>query len=491
MEVQSAHRFKRQVLYGLLWRFLERIGTQGIQFIISIILARLLFPKDYGMIALIVVFIAIANVFVQSGFGTALIQKKDVDDYDYSSVFYFGLFISIILYGILFNLAPFIAKFYVTPLLVPIIRIVSISIIIGAVNNIQNVVLSREMKFKKSFYINISGAISSGFVGIFMAYSGYGVWSLVCSSLTGQIVVTIVLWFTIKWRPKILFSFNRIKKLFAYSSKLLISSLLDTIFGNIYPLIIGKLFNQTMLGNYNRGQSIPALLVCNIDGAIQGVMFPALSKHQTDTNRMKELVRRMIVTSTFLVFPLMFGLAVIPKPLVLLILTEKWLSCVPFLQLSCITYAFWPLQTSNLQAINSLGRSDIFLKLEIIKKILLILVICISFPFGIYAMVAGSAILSLVSTFINSYPNLKLLNYSYKEQITDIMPSLLLSVCMGIIVYSIQLITSPTLLTLIFQVIIGIVVYITMAIVFKIECFAYLIDTVKNQIINRGGDLIE
>jgi teichuronic acid exporter len=470
---------KSKVLYGLFWRFMERGGTQGIQFIVSIILARLLLPKDFGIIGLITVYIQVANVFIQSGFGTALIQKKEVDDEDYSSVFYLSLMISVVLYFILFFTAPLISRFYSEPMLIQILRILSFTLILGVVNSIQNAVISREMKFKKSFVVSLGGVFVSALVGVIMAYRGYGIWSLVYSQISGQVTSTIILWFTVRFRPKLLFSFKKIKELFKFGSNLLISGLLDSVFNNLFPLIIGKLFGSTMLGYYNRGQSFPSLLVNNIDGTIVGVMFPALATFQNDRVQVKKLVRRMLVTSSFFVIPVMVGLAVVARPVVILLLTDKWLPCVPFLQFSCVTYALWPIFTANLQAINAVGRSDIFLKLEIIKKVLLVVVISISAHYGIYAMLIGSVILSFVSAVINAAPNKKLLNYSYKEQMFDIMPSILLSLTMSLVVLAVSLLPFSLWLVLILQIITGGVFYFGVAYILKFECLLYILNLLK------------
>lgn len=361
---------KSKVLSSLLWKFMERGGTQGIQFIVQIVLARILLPNDYGIISLIAIFITIANVFVQSGFNTALIQKKDANETDFSSVFYLSLFVAALLYVTLFSTAPFIANFYDTPQLVAVLRVLSITLFFGAFNSIQNAVISKKMQFKKLFFSSLGSMILSGMIGIVLAYAGFGVWALVAQQLINQFSIIVILWFTIKWRPKLIFSFERIKELFSYGWKLLVSSLIDTLDKNLRSLIVGKIYSPSMLGFYNRGDQFPQLIVSNINGSIQSVMLPALSSEQNNKQRVKEMVRRSIITSSFLVLPMMIGLAVIGEPLVKILLTDKWLPCVPFLQVFCLSYALWPIHTANLQAINALGRSDIFLKLEIIKKII-------------------------------------------------------------------------------------------------------------------------
>jgi O-antigen/teichoic acid export membrane protein len=320
-----------------------------------------------------------------------------------------------------------------------------------------------------------------------MAYAGFGVWALVAQQIINRLFITVILWFTVKWRPKLLFSFERVKSLFSYGWKLLVSTLIDTLYRNLRSLIIGKMYNAEMLGFYNRGEQFPALIVTNINGSIQSVMLPALASQQENRQRVKEMVRRSIVTSSFILFPMMVGLAVIAKPLVKILLTEKWLLCVPFLQISCVTYALWPIHTANLQAINALGRSDIFLKLEIIKKILGLAILGVTIFYGVYAIALGGIVSGLIGTIINSYPNTKLLNYSYKEQWKDIMPSLLLSLVMGALVYSVQFFGMTVWPTLIVQGFVGIILYVGMARIFKLECFTYLLLTWKDILKSRNG----
>lgn len=474
---------KSKVLSSLIWKLLERSGTQGIQFIVQIVLARILLPTDYGNIALIAIFITIANVFVQSGFNTALIQKKDVNETDFSSVFYLSLFVASLLYFILFFTAPWISNFYNIPELTSVVRVLSFTLFFGAFNSIQNSVVSKRMQFKKLFFSSLGAISLSGTVGIILAYAGLGVWALVAQQLINQLSITVILWFTVQWRPKLIFSFERVRGLFSYSWKLLVSSLIDTIYMNLRSLIIGKMYSSTMLGFYNRGDQFPQLIVSNINGSIQSVMLPALSSEQSNRQRVKEMVRRSIVTSSFIVFPLMIGLAVVGEPLVKILLTDKWLPCVPFLQVFCFSYALWPIHTANLQAINALGRSDIFLKLEIIKKIMGIIILVATMFYGIYAIAIGSLVSGIISTFINAHPNLKLLNYSYKEQIKDILPSVVLSIIMGLIVYIILFLNLSPYLTLIIQIFTGTIVYIGLAKLFKLECYEYLFSTIKDMLI--------
>ncbi|MGM0838323.1 MAG: lipopolysaccharide biosynthesis protein [Bacillota bacterium] len=476
---------KAKVISSLIWKLLERGGTQGIQFIVTIVLARLLLPEEFGLIVLVTIFITIAGVFIQSGFNTALIQKKNSDEVDFSSVFFLSLLVASLLYIGLFFMAPVIATFFEEPQLKTVLRYQSLTLFFGAFNSIQIAVISKNLEFKKLFISSLGAMIISATAGIMMAYAGFGVWSLVVQHLSNQLLVTIILWFTVKWRPKLLFSFARIKNLFAFGWKVLVSSLLDTLYKNLTSLFIGKMYSSATLGFYNRGEQFPKLIVSNIDGSIQSVMFPTLASHQDNKKRVKDIVRRSIVTSSFIVFPVMVGLAAVAEPLIRILLTEKWMPAVPFLQIFCASYALWPIHTANLQAINALGRSDVYLKLEIFKKILGLVVIGISIPFGAYAMAFGVFVVSILSTFINAYPNLKLIDYRYQEQWKDIFPSLLLSVIMGIVVYSVQLIEMTETLTLIVQIIVGIVIYIGLAKALRLECYTYLITTGKEMLKNK------
>ncbi|WP_330111439.1 lipopolysaccharide biosynthesis protein [Cetobacterium somerae] len=475
------NNLKSKVLSSLIWKLLERGGTQGIQFTIQIVLARLLTPEDYGIIAIIMIFIALANVFIQSGFGTALIQKKNTDEEDFSSVFYLSLFIATLLYLILYFTAPLISDFYKNIELIKILRVLSLTLFLGAFNSIQNTIIAKNMDFKKQFLSSLIAGIVSGIVGIFLAYKNFGVWALVYQQLSNQFLICVTLLNVVKWRPKLIFSFSKIKKLFVFGSKLLVSSLLDTLYMNITSLVIGKVYTPVMLGFYNRGNQFPQLIVSNFNGSIQAVMFPALSAEQDNKKRVKEIVRRSIVTSSYIIFPLMIGLMVIAEPMVKVLLTDKWLECVPYLRIFSLSYALWPIHTANLQAINALGRSDIFLKLEIIKKILGIVILIISMKYGVYMIAVGVLISGVISSFINGYPNKKLLNYGYLEQAKDIIPSLFISIVMGILVYCLTLLKINDFLIIFMQTLLGIVIYISLSYLFRLECFLYIIKTLKNR----------
>lgn len=478
-------RFK--IISSLLWKLLERSGTQGIQFIVMIVLARQLLPEDFGLIVLVAIFISLANVLVQSGFNTALIQKKNADEIDFSSVFYLNVFVTSILYIGLFFSAPILASFFEQEQLILVLRTLSITLFLGSINSIQHVVIARNLQFKKLFFSSLGAVIVAGVVAVVMAYANFGVWALVGYQLINQFLIILILWFTVKWRPQLLFSLERIKELFSFGWKILIASLIDTFNTNLQSLMIGKMFSPALLGFYNRGEQFPSLVVSNVNGSIQSVLFPTLSSQQENKKRMKEMIKRSIGISSFMIFPMMVGLAIIAEPLVKLLLTEKWLPVVPFIQIFCASYALWPIHTSNLQAINALGRSDIFVKLEIIKSTVSLVVLVVCLQFGVHAVALGVLISGVISTFINAYPNAKLLDYHMKEQCMDILPSLLISIVMGGVVNSVHWLDMTDMLTISIQLFLGIIVYIGLAIVFKIESFTYLLFTIKDLLRSKKG----
>lgn len=479
---------KTKVLSGLFWKVVENGGAQGVQFIIALILARILGPKEYGTVGLITIFILIANVFIQSGFQTALIQKKDVEEVDFSSVFYLSLAVAAVLYLVLYAAAPWIGRFYEEPVLVPLVRVLAVTLFFGAVISTQNAVIARKLEFKKLCIGSLAAACGSGFIGVAAAYQGMGVWALVFQQLTNNFILMLVLWVLVPWRPGRMFSLRRLRTLFSYGWKLLCSSLLDTVYNNVYGLVIGKIYNKTALGYYNRGNQFPQLIVNNLGTSIQAVMLPAFSASQEDRVRVKSMVRRAIVTSSYLVFPMMAGLIAVARPFITIVLTDQWLPCVPFLQIMCVAYACWPIHIANLQAINALGRSDIFLKLEIIKKIIGIAALIAGIPFGIYVMVGLKAVTDLIGTFINSYPNKKLLDYSFLEQWRDVIPSLLVAGVMGVTVYSFQFFVTNVWILLFLQIIAGILIYGGLSWLFKLESFLYLKDTLRACLKNALGD---
>ena len=473
---------KATVFSNLIWRFAERCGAQGVAFVVSLVLARLLSPEDYGTIALVTVFITILQVFVDSGLGNALIQKKDADDVDFSSVFYFNVLVCAILYLGIFFAAPMLALFYDDLELVPVIRVLSLTIVISGVKNVQQAFVSKTMQFKRFFFATLGGTIGAAFLGIFLAYMGYGVWALVAQQLFNTTVDTLILWVTVKWRPKWVFSFSRLKELLSFGWKLLVSALLDTTYNQLRQLIIGKLYTTADLAYYNKANQFPNLIVTNINTAIDSVVFPAMSMEQDDPQRVKAMTRRAIKTSIYIMAPMMLGLAAVAEPMIRLLITDKWLPCVPYLRVFCITFMFYPIHTSNLNAIKAMGRSDLFLKLEIMKKIVGLIVLMSTIWISVEAMTYSLLLVSLMSQIINSWPNRKLMDYSYLAQLRDIMPSIALAAAMALIVSSLPMLGLDDLITLGLQIVLGVIIYLFGSILFRMEAFMYLWDMIRNKL---------
>ena len=477
--MDSNNNIKKKTITNLIWRFAERCGAQAVTFIVSIILARIIGPEEYGVIALVTVFTTILQVFVDSGLGSALIQKNDADNLDFSTVFYFNIFWCFILYIAMYISAPFIAQYYEIPSLTQVIRVLSLTIVISGVKNVQQAFVSKNMIFKKFFFSTLMGTICAAVTGIFLAYKGFGVWALVVQQVLNATIDTCILWVTVKWRPTLQFSFKRLKGLFSYGWKLLLSTLINTIYNDVRQLIIGKMYSSVDLAYYNRGKQFPNLIVSNVNTSIDSVLLPVMSECQNDRERVKSMTRRSIMTSSYVMWPLMFGLMAIGEPLIKALLTEKWLSCVPYLYIFCFVYGMEPIHTANLNAIKALGRSDLYLKMEIIKKSAGIIIILISMNYGVFAISLGSIVYTIFASVVNSYPNRRILNYSYLNQIKDIIPSFCLACIMGVVVYFVPQICIVEKLVIPTQIMIGIFIYLVGSIVLKLECFYFLIDTFK------------
>ncbi|MEQ2563856.1 lipopolysaccharide biosynthesis protein [Ventrimonas sp. CLA-AP-H27] len=474
------NKVKNSALSNLAWRFAERCGAQGVAFIVSIVLARILSPDAYGTIALITVFTNILNVFIDSGLGNALIQKKSADDLDFSTVFFFNILMCCVLYMGLFLTAPVIAQFYNDDSLTPVIRVLGITLIISGVKNVQQAYVSRTLQFKKFFFATLGGTIGAAILGIVVALNGGGVWALVVQQIFNAAVDTIILWFTVSWKPRLIFSLERLRGLFSYGWKLLVSSLLDTIYNNLEQLIIGKVYSNADLAYYNRGRQFPNFMIANINNSIDSVLLPVMSRAQDDKSHIKAMTRRSIKTSTYVMAPMMMGLAFCAEPIIRLVLTDKWLPCVPFLRIFCCTFMFYPIHTANLNAIKAMGRSDLFLKLEIEKKIVGIILLFSTMWFGVLVMAYGLLINSVMCQIINSWPNRKLLNYGYWEQLKDIMPGILLALTMGLCVNGVNYLGFSDFVTLVIQIPLGVVIFVGLSAVLKLESFEYLKDIVMS-----------
>lgn len=473
------------VTANFIWRFFERCGAQGVTFVVTIILARLLSPDDYGTIALMTVFISFFNVLISGGMGTALIQKKNADDLDFSSLFYFNITMCLLLYVIMYFAAPAIAAFYARPEMTEMIRVLSLTLVISGIKGIQSAYVARNMLFRRFFFATLSGTVGAAILGVWMAYKGYGVWALIAQSLLNNFVDTVILWITIQWRPKLLFSLDRLKELFSYGWKLLLSSVIANVYKDVSQLIIGKRYTSEALAFYNKGNHFPGLIVTNVNSSLDSVLFPTMSAAQDDTAVVKAMTRRAIKTSTYILAPLLMGLAFMSTSFVTLLLTEKWLPCVPFLCIFSVTYLFYPIHTANLNAIKAVGRSDLFLKLEIVKKAIGIAVLLATMWISPLAMALSTLLTTVTGMIVNSWPNKKLLHYSFLEQMKDIMPAILLAAFMGGCVWCIGLIPMPILLSVVIQIVAGAAVYIAGSIVLKIDSFRY-IRKIAGNLIGKG-----
>lgn len=472
---------------SFLFKLTESVGTQGISFVVSVILARLLDPSDYGVLTMLTVFIAVSQVFVQSGLNTALIQKKDVDETDLSSVFYVSLLIAAALYTLLFFLAPAIGAFFGMDALSPVLRVLALVLLPGALVSVQNAVIARQMAFRRLMAASLLSTALSGAVGIGMAAVGLGYWALVGQQLTNQLALALVLLRMVKWRPRALFSWARVRVLIRFGWKLLASSLLETGYNNLRTAVIGKKYAQETLGFYNRGKQFPELVMNAVNGSIQSVMLPVLSDEQDDMLRMKQMMRRSVMVSSFLVLPMMAGLAAVAEPLIRLLLTDKWLPCVPFLQICCIDFAFYPIHTANLQAINAMGRSDVFLRLELIKKSygLAILAASVLLFDSVYAIAWGAVVSTLLAAVVNASPNRRLLGYGYLEQMRDVLPAMGLSLIMFLTVSALRRLPLAPFPLLVCQTAAGVVIYGALSLLLRLESMRYLTDMLRGLLARR------
>ena len=476
---------RSKVFSNLIWRFFERGGSQLVSFAVSIILARILDPTIYGTVSKVLVITAILLVFVDSGMANALIQKKDPDDLDFSSVFYFNVCFCVLLYVLLFFAAPWISIIYKDPELTPMVRVLGLTLVISGLKNVQQAYVSKTLQFKRFFFATLGGTLFSAALGITMAYRGYGVWALVAQQLSNVAVNTAILWFTVGWKPRRMFSWKRLAGLLQYGWKLLIASLIDQVYIKIYPLVIGIRYTSADIAFYEKGMNWPNLIVENINNSMDSVLLPVLSAEQDRKDRIREMTRRAIKTGTYVIMPLMAGLAACGEPIVRFLMTEKWVPCVPYLQIFCIIYAFFPLHTANLNAIKAMGRSDIFLILEIVKRGLELVILLITMRYSVFTMAIGLLISELASQGINAFPNRKLLDYPYWEQLKDMLPSILLSLTMAAVVYPVCLLGLTDLLTLLIQIPLGVLFYVLGSRLLKLDSFSYLLSVIKTVLNKR------
>ena len=474
MEEQQVSR--RKVFSGLFWVYLETICAQAVTFVVTIILARLLSPADYGIIALVMVFVNVANVFVTSSFSFALIQKNDADDLDYQTMFWFNIVVSFLLFAVLFVIAPTVANYYDIPLLSPVLRVLALKIPLSAYNSIQLAKVSHDLNFKKSFMSTFGSTILSGAIGIVMAYTGYGIWALVVQVISNILFNTVFLMTIVKWLPKLQFSFIRLLPLINYGWKLLATGFMFTGYSELCKLIIGKRYSADDLGYYDKGTQFPHFIASNVDSTINRVLFPALSNQQDDRIRLKEITRRSAKTSAYIMTPILFGLAITAPTIVHLLLTDKWLPCVPFIQIMCFSCWLQPTQSCSVQGIKAIGRSDIYLKVEIIAKICgLILLFSSIVLFDTTIAIAVSMLMTqIIAVILYGFYSQNLIGYKIKAQLSDLLSCGMIGLIMVVAVLIVGKIELNNILVLLMQIFTGAICYIAFSWLFKIEAFNYL-----------------
>lgn len=477
----STESLKQKTTKGLFWSSVERFSNQGVQFFFSIILARLLSPSDYGIVAMVVIFFAIAQTFVDSGFSNAIVRKKDRTESDLSTCFYFNILVGFVFYILLFLCSPFIAEFYGQPILSPIVKISGLNVLINSLCIVQQAQFTIRIDFKTQAKVTLTSTVISGILGILLAYLGYGVWALVWQGVTGSFVRMILFWILSKWRPRESFSKDSFHYLFGYGSKLLASGLLDTTYNNIYPIVIGKFYSPAQLGNFSRAQGWASLPSSNITGILQRVTFPVLTEMQDDNERLATNYRKLLRLSAFVVFPLMMLLAAIASPLVRVVITSKWDACVPYLQIICFAKMWYPIHAINLNLLQVKGRSDLFLRLEIIKKVVGLSVMCVTIPLGVTAMCFGMVFTSINALFINTYYTGKLINVGYFTQMRDLLPIVFISLLMGACAYASTWLFSTEWIKLFVAVVIGGIIYLVLSKFFAKDEYIEVMNVIKRK----------
>lgn len=472
---------KQKTVKGVIWSCVERFSVQGIQFLIMIIMARLLSPEEYGLIGMVAIFLAISQSLIDSGFSQALIRKLDRTNVDNSTVFYFNIVVSAILYLILFLAAPFVAEFYNQPELKSVMRVICLGVIFNSLAVVQRALFTAKIDFKSQAKASLSAAIFSGVVGIVMAYGGYGVWALVAQQLLNLFINTLLLWIFSSWRPLAAFSWQSFHELFSFGSKMLASGLLDTLYRNIYPIVIGKLFSASSLGHYTRAHQFSEFPSQNINGIIQRVTYPILCELQHDDKRLENIYRRFLKLSAFIVFPMMVGLSSVSHPFINVVLGSQWKFCGQLLQIICFSMMWYPIHAINLNLLQVKGRSDLFLRLEIIKKILGVSMLCATAPFGLVVMCYGQIVSSLIALIINTYYTGKLINVGFFRQMRDLFPIILLSLTMFAVVLLLNHLITDDIIRLIVGVLVGAIIYSGGSYIFKFKELDELISLIRRK----------
>ena len=473
---------KQKVSKGLLWNTIHNLSMKGIQFLLMLFMARLLSPDDYGTVGLLAIFIQLSNTFAESGFSLALVRKQDRTQVDLSTAFYFNIVVGIICYFIVFCIAPWVADFYNKPILTSLLRVLALTIPISSLSTVLVAMMNYNMQFKKQAMISITHTLVSGVLGLAMAFMGYGVWALVGQSLIATCLGTVLCWLLNRWHPSWIYSWKSFREMFGFSSKLLLTRIIDTIYGNVYSIVIGKVYSPATLGHYTRAQNWATMPSTNIVGILNNVSFASLSKIQDDIERLRSVYRKMIKTSAFIVFPLMFGLSAVSLPLIFFTIGTKWELCAQILQIICFMFVFMPIQSLNINLIQAMGRSDLSLKISVVGKVLSLLVLFGSLPFGIIPMCWFSVISSVVILLINFYYVGKLLELSILSQLKDLFPSACLSAIMYIAVFfTIRLFTTDWI-QLLAGIFVGMALYTGLAYAFKMKSLYDTIGVIKNMV---------
>lgn len=475
---------RNSVVSGLFWKFGERLLTQGVAFVISVVLARILAPEDYGTIALVNVFISLASVFITSGFATALIQKKDADATDFSTIFFCSMSCSVLIYAVLFFVAPLVAAFYDIPILKDILRVYALQVPLSVYHSVQAAYISRHMQFKKAFISSIITGVISGAVGIAMALAGKGVWALIAQSMSATVINTIILLRLIPWRPELKFSGSSAKQMMKYGSRLLAADLSGTFFNEIRSLIVGKLYTSADLAYYNKGHQVPHMLTGNLINVLQAVMFPAMANHSDDLSQLKQLVRRSMRVMSYVILPCMAGLIAVMEPLILLLFTEKWVETIPYGQILSVGLCLGLLGSFSLQTMKAIGRSDVVLKLEVVKKPVYLLTIILGVTHSVMGLAVSVVIYDFYALLVNLWQMKKYIGYNMLEQAQDLLPAAFLSVVMAVLVW---IIPAPAnhLIALLLKALSGVAIYVLGSVLLRMESFQYLCNLIKSYIPKR------
>lgn len=470
---------KRQAFVGVGWSAIERFSVQGVGFIVQIVLARLLTPADYGIVGMIAIFLQVSQVFIDSGFGNALIQKKECTEKDFSTVFFFNLLISVILYIALFLFSPAIAAFYNESILIPVTRFLALTLIFNALGIVQKTILVKTIDFKRQSYVSLTSAVVSGIIGIYLAYKGYGVWALCWQQLINSALSSLLYWLIVRWFPKYFIDAGSFRSLFGFGSKLLVSSIISVVYRNLYTIVIGKRFSTESLGYYSRAEQFAIFPSNNLGAIINRVAFPLLSKVQDNIPLLRDGYRRIIKYSSFLIFPLMIGLLSLANPLINVLLTDKWANVVPLLQILCLDWMLDHISLLNLSVLYVKGRSDYALRLEIIKKTIAIIILFSTVPFGIVIMCWGRVLYSVIATVLNTYYTKRIIDLGFLQQMADIVPYLCASFVMGLIVYGITLLCPTPLIQLVVGTVIGALIYSLISMFFFRKTISGILQMVK------------